>query len=918
MKQVTKKENAFNLTSKRIESFSKKSVEEVLEEFHVDPSFGLKDEQIEESYQKHGSNALKKAKKDSKFVKFIKSFLTLFNLILFVIALLNGFISYYFPESENDKNTFYVTPLIILVIIFLSSLISYRENLKSERSASCLKDLSATTSTVIRNGKKVEIHNDDLVVGDIVCFSSGDMVPAEIRILQAKDLYVYQSSLTGESLPVEKKVDCSLIDKENHSPFDLENILFNGSSIVSGSGVGIVFAISSQTIFGQLNDKVIQTKQNTAFQAGIHSITKLLLILIGILVPIIFLIDGFDFHWENGLFVVGNYTSYSNWINAFVFSISVAICLIPSLLPMQIASNLAKGALNMSKKDVIVKDINTIFNFGSMDVLCTDKTGTLTENSSTLSEYFDIESNSSIKILRLAYLNSYFQTGIKSIIDESIIHCASSNQAVSQMVNDGITKLDEIPFDFNRKRLTVLLKDSHEKKFLVSKGSVDSMMEVISYVKTSSGIRDITKEDIQKIQNMAKEESSKGKRTLILATKDVSFDQIKKEDECGMTFIGFLSFEDTPKKQAKIAIDALKEYGVNVKILTGDSLDSSLAITRALKMDEINAMTGFDIEKMNDCELQKEVETHNLFVKLTPQDKERIVQALKRNKHIVGFMGDGINDAAALKSADIGISFKDATDIAKQASDIIMMKNDLSVLKDGIIEGRKSYLNMMKYVKGQTSSNFGNMISQSIGAIWLPFAPLKAVHIILLDIISDVSCSMIPFDNVDEKDIRKPLNFSLSQIRGFMFSFGPLSSLVDMTSFALLLYVICPFMLNANGVAFTSYENLESANKLLFLAIFQSGFFIESLITQNVVFSFLRSDRIPFFQSRPSVTLFLGIVVSCLVGFFVVYVPGVNESLDLVSITPYFILILLAEVLVYGILTQFAKKLYIKKYGRLL
>ncbi len=916
MKQATRKENAFNLTSKRIESFSKKSVEEILKEFQVDPLSGLRDEQVEESFQKYGSNALKKARKESKFVKFIKSFLTLFNLILFIIALLNGFISYYFPESENDKNTFYVTPLIILFIIFISSLISYRENLKSERSASCLKDLSTTTSTIIRNGKKVEICNDNLVIGDIVCFSSGDMVPAEIRILQAKDLYVYQSSLTGESIPVEKKATCS--SQENHSPFDLENILFNGSSIASGNGKGIVFTVSSQTIFGQLNDKVIQTKQNIAFQSGIHSITKLLLILIGILVPIIFLIDGFDFHWENGLFVVGNYTSYSNWVNAFVFSISVAICLIPSLLPMQIASNLAKGALNMSKKDVIVKDINTIFNFGSMDVLCTDKTGTLTENSSTLSEYFDIESNSSIKILRLAYLNSYFQTGIKSIIDQSIIQCASSNQTVSGVVKEGISMLDEIPFDFNRKRLTVLLKDRHGKNFLVSKGAVDSMLEVISYVKTSSGIRDITKEDIQRIRNMAKDESSKGKRTLILATKDVSVNQIQKEDECALTFIGFLSFEDTPKKQAKIAIESLKEYGVNVKILTGDSLDSSLAITRALKMHEINALSGFEISEMDDSKLQKEVETHNLFVKLTPQDKERIVIALKKNKHIVGFMGDGINDAAALKSADIGISFKDATDIAKQASDIIMMKNDLSVLKDGIIEGRKSYLNMMKYVKGQTSSNFGNMISQSIGAIWLPFAPLKAVHIILLDIISDISCSMIPFDNVDEKDIRQPLNFSLSQIRGFMFLFGPLSSLVDMTSFALLLYVICPFMLNANGIPFTNYENLDNANKILFLTIFQSGFFIESLITQNVVFTFLRSDRIPLFQSRPSITLFLGIIVSCLVGFFVVYVPGVNESLDFVSITPYFILILLAEIIAYGIMTQFAKKIYIKKYRRLL
>ncbi len=917
MKPITKKE-CINSTNKRIYEFSKKSVDETLKEFEVDIQTGLNDQQVESSFSKYGFNTLKKAKKDSKFVKFIKSFLTLFNLILFAIAILNGFISYYFPESEKDKSTFYITPLIILIIIFISSLISYRENIKSERSASCLKDLTATTSSVIRNGKLCEINNEDLVVGDIIKFSSGDMVPAEIKILQAKDLYVYQSSLTGESLPIEKTVDCQIKDSTNINPFDLQNILFNGSSIVSGSGIGIVFAISSQTIFGQLNDKVVQKKVNSAFQNGINSITKLLLILISIIVPIIFLIDGFDIHFENGLLVVGDYTSYSSWINAFVFSISVAVCLIPSLLPMQVASNLAKGAINMSKKDVIVKDINTIFNFGSMDVLCTDKTGTLTENSSTLSKYFDIELNTSIKILRLALLNSYFQTGIKSIIDKSIINYATSNKAIYEVLQEGITKLDEIPFDFNRKRLSVLLKDTNNKRFIVSKGAVDNMLQIISYVKTPSGIRKITPEDVAKIQEIAHQESLKGKRTLILATKDEYQDQISIKDEVDMTFIGFLSFEDTPKKAAKKAIEALKEYGVAVKILTGDSLASSLSICEAINIKDISYLTGYDISLMDEQTLQKEVETHNLFVKLTPQDKQRIVQALKNNKHVVGFMGDGINDASALKCADIGISFKDATDIAKQASDIIMLENDLSVLKDGIIEGRKSYINMMKYVKGQTSSNFGNMISQSIGALWIPFAPLKAVHIIMLDIISDVSCSMIPFDNVEEKDIKNPLNFSLKEIRSFMFTFGPLSSLLDMASFAILLYFICPFMLKANGVNYVNYYSLDQTNKLLFIGIFQTGFFIESLITQNVVYTFLRSSKIPLIQARPSITLTLGIIVSCLVGFFAVYVPVINQTFDLVSITPIYLLILLAEVIIYGILTQFAKKFYIKRFSKLL
>ena len=917
MKKTLKKEN-LEATNKRIFEVSKKSLVELNQEIDFDLSKGLNDAQIEESIQKYGYNKLNEAKKDRKIVKFFKSFLTLFNIILFTIAILDGFISYFFPDSENDKNTFYITPLILFTIIIVSSLITYKENLKSERQASILKNLTASTSTVLRNGKLQEINNDDLVVGDIIKFSSGDMIPAEIRLLDAKDLYILQSSLTGESEPVEKKSKNLSENLENMNPFDLDNILFYGSSVVSGKGTGVIFSIGSNTIFGQLNDKVIQKKENVTFQKSINSITKLLLILIAIIVPFIFLVDGFDIHIQSNGFVIGDYYLPSSWINAFIFSISVAVSLIPSLLPMQVTSNLAKGALKMSKKKVIVKDINTIFNLGCMDVLCTDKTGTLTENSSSLSMYFDINLNTSIKLLRLALLNSYYQSGIKSIIDNSILAYSKSNYAIKDVLNEGITSLDEIPFDFERKRLSVLLKDKNDKKFMITKGAVDKMLEIVSYVKIDGEIRRITEEDIIKIKKIADEESERGRRTIILATKDTELKQITANDEKEMIFIGFLSFEDTPKKGAKQAIESLKEYGVTTKILTGDSLASSLAACKTIGLNNVNSISGYELAKMNEEELKKVVETHNLFVKLTPNDKQRIVEALKENNHTVGFMGDGINDAGALKESNVGISFKDATDIAKNAADIIMLENDLSILKDGIIEGRKSYINMMKYVKCQTSSNFGNMISQSIGAIWIPFSPLKPIHIILLDIISDVSCSLIPFDNIDEKDIQKPLNFSLSEIKNFMFIFGPLSTLLDMTTFAILLYFICPMMLKTNGIEYTSYQSLIQEGKLLFISIFQTGFFIESLVTQNVVFSFLRTDKIPFIQSRPSITLTLGIIVSCLIGFFVVYVPNVNTFFELTSITPIYILLLLGLVVLYGIITIFVKKVYIKKYKKLL
>ena len=915
MRQTTKRNNQ-DLINKRIFDYSLKSSEQILKEFETDIKTGLNDSQIEKSSSKYGFNNITQAKKESIAFKLLKSFFTPFNLILMVIAILNGFISYYFPESENDKNTFYITPLIILAIICISSYISFKENLKSERSASVLKGITSNKTTVIRNGKEVDINNEDLVVGDIVEFSSGDLISAEIRILQSKDLYVMQSSLTGESLPVEKR-ETSIKQKEENI-FDLENILFNGTSVVSGNGKGIVFSISKQTVLGQLNENVVTSKGSNEFQKGINSITKLLLIMIIIIVPIIFLIDGFDIHINSNGIVVGDYKQSETWINAFVFSISVAVCLIPSLLPMQVASNLAKGAINMSKKDVVVKDIDTIFNFGSMDVLCTDKTGTLTENSTTLSKYFDIEMKPSIKILRLAYLNSYFQTGIKSVIDKSIINYASLNHSIADILDEGIIKLDEIPFDFNRKRLSVLLKDKNGDRFMISKGAVENMLDLLDEVKDSNGRRKITIQDKALIRKIATEEANKGKRTIILATRDVDVDQMDVSYESNMTFIGFLSFEDKPKKGVKKAIDELRKYGVGIKILTGDSLASSLALCDAIDLKDVKYLSGNEISNMDDSELQKEVENHNLFVKLAPLDKQRIVLALKANKHVVGFMGDGINDAAALKSADVGISFKDASDIAKQASDIIMLENDLTVLKDGIIEGRKSYINMMKYVKCQTSSNFGNMISQSIGAIWIPFSPLKAVHIIMLDIISDISCSMIPFDNVDEKDILKPLNFSIGQIREFMFMFGPLSSLLDMASFAILLYFICPNTLSTQGISYVSYDALDASSKVTFMMIFQTGFFIESLITQNVVFTFLRSDQIPFIKSKPSITLMLGILVSCLVGFFVVYIPVINETFDLIGIMPLFILILFGLVLIYGLLTQIFKSFYVRKHSRLL
>lgn len=890
-------------------TYSTLNNEDLEKELNTSFNNGLNDINLEQNISKYGLNSLVKEKKDSTFSQIVKAYCTPFSIILFFISILSGTLSYFFPDSNQEKNTFYITPLIIFIIIILSGTISYVQNKKSLKSSEGLKHMTENTSTVIRNGTFIELENSKLTIGDVIRLSSGDMLPADTRLIQAKDLFINQSALTGESEDIEKLVQ-NISSSKNL--FDLTNIAYQGSSIVSGQGLAVIINIGKDTIFGNLASKIIEKKQKSSFQKGIDSIAKLLLTFILIMSPIIFIIDGLGLHFENGTLTLGLYNDLNNWLEAFVFAITVAIGIMPALLPMQVASNLAKGAYKMSKHEVIVKDIDSIQTFGQMDVLCTDKTGTLTENSSHLANYFNFEGENNTSILRLAFLNSYFQTGIKSSIDKAIINYGYLDQKLFNELIKDIKKIDEIPFDFQRKRLSVLLEDTKNERFIITKGSPESMLKIISEIKTGNGKRKITSSDINIINNKLKEEASKGRRTIIVASKDFKKDNFSVLEEKDMTFCGIICFEDPLKKSAKNAIKNLYNYGVDIKILTGDNLNSLLSASKNLNLKNLNSLSSEEIALLNDDELSKKVEETTLFYKLTPDDKLKIVSMLQKNKHTVGFMGDGINDAPSLKQADVGISFKDASDIAKESADIIMLENDLNILKQGIIEGRKSYINMMKYLKGQTSSNFGNMISQCIGAIWIPFLPMLAIHIILLDIITDISCSLIPFDNVDEKDIQKPLDFSTKQIRNFMFTFGPISSLVDMCTFACLFYFIIP------NIFKSSYYSLAITGKLAFARYFQSGFFLESLITQNIVYTFLRTDRIPLIQSYPSITLSLGIIVSCLVGFFIIYVPQINTFFSLSIIPSIFLIFLLGFIVIYGLMTQLAKNLYKRRFKRLL
>lgn len=904
---------------------AKLTPKEYLSKVNIDSSKGLDESNLLDLRIKYGSNELSKVKEDSLMLTLLKSFFTPFTLILLVVGSISGVVSYFFPSSIEEKNTWYFTPLILLIIILLSGGVSFYQSIKSKRSAKALNKLSENTSTLLRESKKVEVPNKDIVKNDLVYLSAGDMLPSDIKIIESKDLFVNQVALTGENEAKEKHASKEEGDLSKKSIFDLKNIVYRGSSVISGYALGIVISVGENTVFGSLAKKVVTKKEKTPFEKGISSVSKMLLSFLLIMFPLVFLLDGFGIRFTSSGLTSSNPLDLSRWIEGLVFALSVAIGLVPSLLPMQVASNLAKGAYNMSKKKVIVKDINTIQNFGAMDILCTDKTGTLTELESKLDEYFDINNNfDNLDILKMCYLNSYFQSGIKSSIDKALISYVNENNIHLDNILDissNYLKLDEIPFDFIRKRLSILVKENNTNKvILITKGQSSKMMEVITKVKIDDNkIIDINDDLKEKILTKVKEEESKGKRVILLGIKEYDnkdMTTISLNDESNLTFIGYLSFEDKIKKNAKEAISSLLECGVNIKVLTGDNLEASYNVASKL-LKNVKTLSSEELSKIDDESLKEEVEKFNLFYKLTPDDKYRIIKALKENKynHTVGFMGDGINDAPSLKLADVGISFKEGTDIAKEASDVILTEENLEVLKDGIIEGRKSYINMMKYLKGQTSSNFGNMISQCIGAIWIPFIPMKALHIIMLDLITDVSCSLIPFDKVDEEQLKKPLNFDTKQIRDFMFAFGPISSLVDMMTFGVLMYLICPMMV---GSQFNFNWGTTNPDYVKFMMIFQTGFFLESLITQNVVYGFLRTEKLPFINSFPSLTLTLGIIISCLIGILVIFIPGVNTFFDLISIDPLFILFLLLFISIYSLLTFIAKYAYKKKYGRLL
>ncbi|MCI1823098.1 MAG: magnesium-translocating P-type ATPase [Megasphaera sp.] len=866
---------------------------------------GLSKDKVEKNRELYGDNKITCGQKTSFLKKIVKAFINPFTSILIFLAVISSFTDIILPVWQNQPDDVDVTAVvIILTMVIISGVLRYVQESRSGAAASKLLEMITTTVAVNRKETDFsEIAIEELVVGDIVHLSAGDMVPADMRILQAKDLFVSQASLTGESEPIEKYTMMLHGKKDNLTEY--ENLVFRGCNVISGTATAVVIVTGSETFFGTMVQAIAKKPVLTSFEKGVNSVSWVLVRFMLVMVPIVFFINGF---------------TKGSWIDAFLFGISVAVGLTPEMLPMIVTTCLSKGAVSMSKKKTIIKSLNSIQNFGAIDILCTDKTGTLTQNRVVLEYHLNAHGKEDIRVLRHAFLNSYFQTGLKNLMDIAIINRMHEEAKVQEQLQECFNqycKVDEVPFDFNRRRMSVVVEDQNKKSQMITKGAVEEMLSICSYVEFEGQVTELTAKLRREIEKVVNRLNRDGMRVLAVAqrTNPAPVGEFGVKDEHDMVLLGYLAFFDPPKESAAKAVKALWEYGVDTKILTGDNAETTSCVCAQVGINVKNILLGSDIEKMNDELLQKMVERSNVFAKLSPEQKVRVVTALRNNGHTVGFMGDGINDAAAMKSSDVGISVNEAVDVAKESADVILLEKDLMILEKGIIEGRKTYANMIKYIKMTASSNFGNVFSVLVASTFLPFLPMASLHLIILNLVYDLSCTAIPWDNVDPEFVKIPRKWSASSIKSFMLWLGPTSSIFDITTYLVMYFFICP-MIVSNGILYSVIPDGNTSMKALYVAVFQAGWFIESMWTQTMVIHMLRTPKIPFLQSRASFPLIVfttaGIVVlSC--------IPYTSFGMDigLAPLNTIYWGILLTTVTAYMLVVTIVKRLYVNHFGGL-
>ena len=844
---------------------------ELFAKYEVD-EYGLDPVQASDRLEEYGRNIIDFGKEKSLAVRIKDAIINPFNIVLLVVAAITFVTDVVLAEEPS-----FATFIMLVAVIIISATISFIQEEKSNSAAKKLQNMITNKLDVIRNDVEIEVEIEELVPGDIVKLASGDMIPGDVRFIETKDLFIDQSQLTGESNPVEKFTT----SEKNVGVTDLANIGFMGSNIVSGSAKAIILTTGGDTYFGSMAKSLNSYEEKSAFEKNLDSVSKLLIRFMLVTVPVIFIAN----------FIT---KGMGNWLESLMFGITIAVGIMPEMLPVIMNSSLARGAINMSRKKTIVKRLGAIQTFGEMDVFCTDKTGTLTQDEIILEKYMDVLGREDKRVLRHAFLNSYFQTGLKNLMDVAIINRAEKEDL--SYLKEAYVREDEIPFDFSRRRMSVVLRDKNGKRQLITKGAVEEILSICSFIEIDGEVKDISEELKANAKKIAEENNLEGIRVIAVAQKNNvhGVDVFGVQDESDMVLIGFVGFLDPPKESAGTAIAALKKNGVRTVVLTGDSEGVAINICGRLGISTEMTLTGAKIEQMTDEELQEACKKCDIFSKLSPYQKQRVVKMFQANGHTIGYMGDGINDSLPLKQADIGISVDNAVDIAKEVADIILLEKDLMVLDEGVVEGRSTFANMSKYLKMSVSGNFGNMFSVLIASIFLPFLPMLPLHILVQNLLNDFAQLGMPFDHVESKYIEKPKKWDLSGIKSFMIIFGLLSTVLDVLCFLVLWFVF-------------KYDNVEMAG------YFQCGWFMFGVISQTMIIHTIRTPMFPFIKDRASVQLTIStiavIAVTLLIGF-----TGISSLFGLPTMPIIYMAWLAGLMVVYTLFAQFLKTLYIKKH----
>ncbi len=866
-------------SSAALRDLAQRDVTGVLQLFDTSES-GLLEEEAQRRLKKSGLNEIAREKPIKWYVQLLKTVTNPLSLLLFVLAII----------SLMTGNP--IAALIIFIMVIFGGLLRFSQEFRSNKAAEKLRamvsakarvnrqdhlgDVTSPEKKGITSGREIEVKL--LVPGDVIFLAAGDMIPADIRLIATKDLFLSQSSLTGESLPAEKHE--KLLDDQEKNPLELANLCFMGTAVVSGSGTAVVAETGSRTYLASLAKTLSGNKPRTSFDQGVNGVTMLLMRFMLVMAPLVFLINGL---------VKGN------WVEAFTFALSVAVGLAPEMLPVIVTANLAKGAIAMADKKVIVKNIDAIQDFGSMNILCTDKTGTLTQDKIVLQRHLDPYGQESTDVLKYAYLNSFYQTGLKNLLDVAVL---DHNQELESLdIEKNYQKFDEIPFDFVRRRMSVVVTEMGKQHVLICKGAVEEILKVCTQVKVNDEILAIDELVHSKVTNLQNKLNSEGLRVIAVAYKVMPPDQLHYAiaDESNLILLGNIAFLDPPKDSAAQAIKALKRNGVDVKILTGDNEIITRKICKDVGLPVQKVLLGSEIESLADEELAKIAATTTVFAKFSPTQKAKVIQVLRTQGNIVGYMGDGINDAAALKEADVGISVDTAVDIAKESADIILLEKNLLILESGVVEGRRTFANIIKYIRMGTSSNFGNMFSVLGASALLPFLPMQPVQILINNLLYDFSQTGIPFDDVDREALVQPPHWKIDNIQRFMIFIGPISSIFDYATYALMWFVF-------------------GANSLEHQALFQTGWFVESLMTQTLIVHVIRTAKIPFFQSHASLPMLLITATMMGIGLYLPFSP-IAPGLGFVPLPAIYFLWLALILTCYCVLTQFVKTWFIKKYG---